>query len=224
MTVTSAQTAQPYTAPVSALTPDGISTLKTYAPLRLMYSTAFAYFPSGARCRPIPKMASTMISYSPSGIRFIMVHPYFSRIEICVSVSGEQRLRSPISQKSTGNPSCIRSLPTANPSPPLLPQPAAINVLIHSGGRSGETAFITSSAQARAARSIRTSEGTPKPSIVFRSHSFISAAVTRYSVRLSSILFLISVSIMLRHSPRNIPGEYSLGIFPWTLSSSLQTF
>ena len=120
-----------------------------------------------------------------------MVHPYFSKMAICVSVSGEQRLRSPISQKSTGKPSCIRSLPTANPSPPLFPQPAAISVLFPCVFLSSENAPRISPAQARAARSISTREGTPKPSIVFLSHSFISDAVTRYSIRLTSIFLLL---------------------------------
>ncbi len=64
LTVTSARTASPCTAPVSACRPEGMSTATTGRPDAFTATIIAAISPLTGRARPVPKSASTITSAS----------------------------------------------------------------------------------------------------------------------------------------------------------------
>ncbi len=128
VTVRSARTAAPATAPVAPSTPEGTSTATTEGPPS-RDRIASACSPSGAPRNPVPKIASTATSALASSrdaaapvhgrtrTRVAESRPRFAAAGSWRSASGSSR------STVTPIPHDARYLAATNPSPPLLPRP-----------------------------------------------------------------------------------------------------
>gem|GEM_PF-5786872 len=134
VTVASAKTAGPSTAPVSAWTPLGMSADTTFACARLMRSAAAAAFPAMMPLNPVPYIASTMTPYESRGISPPSSKSQSAppKLESRFSISAQSRdsfPRSPTSTTRTSNPMRRSSAAAPTPSPPLLPWPQKTRAL-----------------------------------------------------------------------------------------------
>ena len=190
VTVTAARIASPGTAPVSAMTPDGISAASTGNPAALTARNTAAAAPSAARSSPMPNTASSTAVLT--GRRRSSASGVQTGTPAAVA-SAYCRAHSPLMRVGSGVPStpgcprystatgrAVQSCPVASlraaakPSPPLLPPPHRISTC-PAGNSAGRLSMQRTSAAA--ARSIRIWEGTPVSRIVYASHRRICRAV-----------------------------------------------
>ena len=187
VTVSSARTAAPSTAPVVPLIPLGRSTAKTGTPAALIASIIASGSPLTGRSSPAPNSASMIKAGDPiaagSHGRICPFHAAAANAASPLSVAGSQS-----SMTSTSRPRAANSVAATKPSPPLLPRPA-ITRIDPSSARS-----IAASATAWPARHISSKPAIPT-AIVSRSASLISAVVRT------------SMSFPLRLIGRQWPGR-----------------
>ena len=180
VTVASASTQGPSGRPVSAESPDGTSTESTRAPPRrapAMASMAAAKLPSAGRDSPVPRSASITTSspLAPSGCPSAKgaTGTPASRARRAITAASPPSSSGATTANTRTRPEGWSSLAATQPSPPLLPPPQTTTKRL-----AGRTSGATASATARPARSIRSSEGTPSPSMAARSMARISSAPT----------------------------------------------
>jgi hypothetical protein len=163
--VARARTASPSTSPVEAFTPLGTSAATTVWPSIAAIASAAA--PRTAPSKPVPRIASTTTtapSSAPALNGSVSTRLAFTAASPCSSAGSA-------SNRQRTSRHCSRSSRAAtSPSPPLLPLPHTIAI-----GPSGAIS-LTSAANPAPARSIRSSEGTPRSSIAQRSMARIASA------------------------------------------------
>ena len=174
VTVTSARTQETY-CPLSPPRPLGMSAETTFAPLALMRAIASANLPSGAREKPVPKIASMMTSNLRSGKAEKTSPVYFSRWAAQSAESLSVSVNTAVS-----NPFSASRRAAHHPSPPLLPPPQTASTLLPPNE---ESSFSVSSAIAAPARSISSCDGTPRSSMVCLSAARICEQLTTLFMR-----------------------------------------
>jgi hypothetical protein len=178
--VTSARTAVPSTWPVSADSPEGISTASTGRRVALMASMTAAKVPSTGAFKPVPRSASTTTpararrrcrASACAAVSTVVTAPR-QRASISAA-SPRMSSRRPTSQTSAPRRARRRWRAITKPSPPLLPLPQHTTT--------GPPGFDHCARSTRAApapaRSMSTAPGV-WCSMVHRSSARISAAVT----------------------------------------------
>ncbi len=153
----------------------------TEAALAFISAIASAYSPLTGGRKPVPRMASIKTSASRTARAASVFNCSFfdtptagmgSLVNISAA-SPRNSERSASNRMRTSRPASCSLRAATNPSPPLFPLPQITPMRLAEG-----YSDATNAATAVPAFSIRVSEGTPKRSLVTRSISRISAAVT----------------------------------------------
>ncbi len=182
VTTPSARATAPTCSPItSASAPEGMSTATTGAQLAFSAAIASPYNPLTGGRKPVPRMASTRTSATKTArAGSALSCSWEDTVTGATGSLGNISAASRRSAEGSDNSSTRTCLPAwcslraaTNPSPPLFPFPQITPMRLAEG-----YCVTTKSATAVPAFSMRVSEGTPKRSLVMRSISLISAAVT----------------------------------------------
>ncbi len=165
-----ARTASPTTSPDDASTPLGTSALTTGCACALSAVIASATTPRGSPLKPVPRTASTWPACPSSAPAANGVGASPGRRSRLARASGLDARRSPVASTDTARPSSRSMRAATRPSPPLLPFPQTTAI--------GPSGMTVSARRARPApaRSMRSSDGTPRSSIAQRSTARIASA------------------------------------------------
>jgi hypothetical protein len=168
--VATARTAGPATSPVEASTPLGTSAATTGAEAPFSASMALAAGPRGAPVAPVPSSASTSTPACSSRAASNGAGGRPGSRRSCSAASPRSSAGSNVASTSTSRPAPRSRRAATRPSPPLLPFPHTITTRPN-----GERA-ATTRASPSPARSMRSSEGTPRSSIAQASVARIASA------------------------------------------------
>ena len=190
VTVTSDRAMIPCCGPIaSASAPEGMSTAITFPWLAFKNEMASAYRPLTGGLNPVPRIASTYKSADNACCTRSLFHSSNDRTTVggsgslpYITAASPFNSAGSVSRTTfTGFFLSANSRATTKPSPPLLPLPQITSILSPDCQRRRTCSTTTDPAF-----SIRVSDGTPNCSLVTRSISRISAAVTIFmGVRLS---------------------------------------